>query len=395
MQFYTDAELVALYHTRESELVERKRSGADRRAIRRNVCAFANDLPGAGRPGVVFIGLEDDGACAGIDVSDDLLTDLAQIHTDGSTQPIPMMRVERQTIDGCEVAVVQVAPSTAAPVYYSKRVWVKVGPTVQEASEQEVQRLHERRLAADQPYDLTPVWSASIEHLDLDFIRSVYLPSAVHEDILAANHRSLEKQLASLRLAVHDRPARGALITMGADPQRWSAGGYIQFVRFAGRELAEPILDQKVLTGRVDDLLRALEEIIRLNIQVRLDLSGSRHVELPDYPFVALRELAHNAVMHRSYDGTNAPIHLYWYEDRVEIRSPGGLYGQVTSTNFDTGIVDYRNPLIAEIMHHLGYAQRFGLGIGTARRALQQNDNPAPEFDFFDMQVAVTVRKAP
>ena len=394
MQFYTEDELANLSRSGESHLVERKRSAADRRAIRRNICAFANDLPGVGRPGVLFIGLEDDGECAGIDVSDKLLTDLAQIHTDGSTQPIPTMRVERQTIDGCTMAVVQVAPSLATPVYYSKRVWVKVGPTVQEASDEEVQRLHDRRLGHEQSHDLMAVRSASIDDLDVAFIHDMYMPSAVRPEVLERNQRSMEQQLAALRLTVHDQPTWGALITMAIDPQRWSGGGYIQFVRFAGRDLTDPILDQKALTGRLDELLRRLDEVLRLNINVRLDLSGPRHVEIPDYPFEALRELAHNAVMHRSYVGNNAPIHLYWYEDRVEIRSPGGLYGQVTADNFDTGIVDYRNPLIAEIMYHLGYAQRFGLGIGTARRALEQNGNPPPKFDFFELQVAVTIRRA-
>ena len=48
--------------------------------------------------------------------------------------------------------------------------------------------------------------------------------------------------------------------------------------------------------------------------------------------------------------------------DRVEIASPGGLYGRMTRENFGKGDTDYRNPLLAEIMHHLGFAQRFGLG---------------------------------
>ncbi len=96
--------------------------------------------------------------------------------------------------------------------------------------------------------------------------------------------------------------------------------------------------------------------------------------------------------MHRSYEGTNAPVHVYWYSDRVEIRNPGGLYGQVTPQNFGDGAVDYRNPLAAEIMHHLGFAQRFGLGVPLARKELRQNGNPEPEFDFRPTQVAVTVR---
>ena len=45
MATYSGAELEALMSDLESDLVERKESAADGRKIRRNVCAFANDLP--------------------------------------------------------------------------------------------------------------------------------------------------------------------------------------------------------------------------------------------------------------------------------------------------------------------------------------------------------------
>ena len=49
--------------------------------------------------------------------------------------------------------------------------------------------------------------------------------------------------------------------------------------------------------------------------------------------------------MHRSYEGTNSPIHMYWYDDRIEINSPGGPYGEVLAENFgQPGFVAYRNP---------------------------------------------------
>jgi ATP-dependent DNA helicase RecG len=98
--------------------------------------------------------------------------------------------------------------------------------------------------------------------------------------------------------------------------------------------------------------------------------------------------------MHRVYESTNAPIRVYWYSDRIEIQNPGGLYGKVTPANIGTGATDYRNPLIAEIMHHLGFAQRFGMGIPIARKALAENGNPPPEFTFSPTHVAVIVKPA-
>ena len=98
--------------------------------------------------------------------------------------------------------------------------------------------------------------------------------------------------------------------------------------------------------------------------------------------------------MHRSYEGTNAPVRVTWFTDRIEIVNPGGPYGIVTTTNFgQPGVTDYRNPHLAEAMKVLGYVQRFGVGIATARKLLAENGNPPPEFDPRDTHVLVTIRR--
>jgi len=187
-------------------LVERKRSGADRSGIRSNICAFANDLSGSGQVGVIFLGVEDDGQCAGIAIDDQLLRTLAQMRSDGNIQPIPSMQVERRVLDGCPVAVIQVEPANDPPVRYQGRVWVKVGPTVQVATAEEERRLIERRRAGDLPFDLRPAGSADLEALDLGYIRRIYLPAVISPDVLQWNDRPLEQQLRLLRLVHGDHP---------------------------------------------------------------------------------------------------------------------------------------------------------------------------------------------
>ncbi|MCL6613251.1 MAG: hypothetical protein K6U03_01305 [Firmicutes bacterium] len=101
-----------------------------------------------------------------------------------------------------------------------------------------------------------------------------------------------------------------------------------------------------------------------------------------------------NALMHRDYHGSNAPVRLTWFVDRVEIQNPGGPFGQVTRENFGRpGVTDYRNPHVAEALRNLGYVQRFGVGIQIARKVLAENGNPEPEFDVQENHVLVTVRK--
>ena len=84
--------------------------------------------------------------------------------------------------------------------------------------------------------------------------------------------------------------------------------------------------------------------------------------------------------MHRTYEATNAPVRITWYDDQIEIFSPGGPFGVVTEQNFgEPGFTDYRNPNLAEAMKVLGFVQKFGAGIASARRALAENGNPPLE----------------
>jgi ATP-dependent DNA helicase RecG len=130
-----------------------------------------------------------------------------------------------------------------------------------------------------------------------------------------------------------------------------------------------------------------------LGVSVRTSVVSARKERRhPDYPLPALQQLTRNAVMHRTYEGTNAPVRVYWYNDRIEIQSPGGLYGRVTPQNIWNGVTDYRNPLVAEIMHHLGYVQRFGLGLPLTQQSLRENGNPPAEFGFQSSGILVTLR---
>ena len=396
MATYSNAELEALMSDLESDLVERKESAADGKKIRRNVCAFANDLPGNGRPGVVLVGVRDDGSCSSLPINDDLLTKLANIHGEGDILPLPSMTVQRRTLKGCEVAVVSVEPSADTPVRYRGRVWVRVGPSVREGSMENERLLTERRRASDLPFDSRPVNGARIGDLDQDFLRGHYLPNAIASEVLERNTRPVDHQLRSLRLVQGEKPTWGAILAFGLDPQAFLPGAYVQFLRIDGTEITDPIRNQKQLTGRLDDVVRRLDELLDLNISVRTEVAGApRERRRPDYPADALRQLAHNAIMHRSYEGTNTPVRIHWFSDRVEIASPGGLYGRITHDNFGAGDTDYRNPLLAEIMANLGFAQRFGLGVPLARKALEENGNPAPKFKFQPALVVATVRAAP
>lgn len=391
-----DDELTHLIDNFESDRVEFTESIRDLDKIREAICAFANDLPGHNGPGVVFIGVKDDGNCAPLEIDDRLLQTLGGLRSDGKILPFPTMEVDKRILNGCEVVVIQVEPSDNPPVKVDGRCWIRVGPRRGQATAEDERRLTEKRRWGNLPYDMQGVTGASIEKdLDMRQFEHEYLPFTVSPEVLKENDRNRGEQLQALRLTAQDgTPTVTAILVLGQDPHYWFPGAYIQFVRYAGNEVTDFIGDQKEIRGTLPDQLHELDLILKANIASAMDTSGTRHIERPDYPYEALRELTRNAIIHRNYENSNTPVRVYWFEDRVEIISPGGVYGAVTRENFgDPGITAYRNPTIAEAMKNMGFMQRFGIGIATAHRTLEDNGNPPPDSQIQSTVILATVRK--
>jgi ATP-dependent DNA helicase RecG len=392
-----DQELTALLGDLESDRVERKASISDGKKIRQAICAFANDLPNHKKPGVLFVGVNDDGTCANLPITDELLLNLSNIRSEGKILPFPVLQVNKRILNRCELVVVIVEPSDAPPVRFDGRTYIRVGPRRATATPEEERRLNEKRRARDLPFDLRPFISASIDDLNLDIFQREYLASALAPEVLDENQRSLIQKLISLRFATPEpdsHPTSLGILVSGKEPRQFIPGFYIQFVRFDGTELTDPIRDQKDISGSLIDLLRYVDEVLQANISTASDITAQPvEIKQPDYPIVALQQLVRNAVMHRSYEETNAPVRIYWFNDRIEIQSPGGLFGQVNRQNFGQGLTDYRNPHLAEAMKNLGYVQRFGIGIPTAQKELGKNGNPPAEFDIKDSYISVIIRR--
>lgn len=398
----TDAELESLLGELESDRAERKESWAGEAPEKggQAVCAFANDLPNHQKPGVLFVGVKDNGIPSNLPITDKLLLTLADLKSNGNIVPPPTLTVEKRVLKGAEVAVVTVWPADAPPVQFKHRIWIRTGPRRGQASVQDERILNEKRRFRDRHFDVCPVNSCPLDELNRLVFEQDYLPRAVAPDVLAANGRTYEERLASMGMILsveEPTPTVIGLLTLGKSPRSWLPCAYIQFLRVRGTEWGDPVADGQELDGTIDMMLRRLDEKLRAHLTVAVDFTSGSTTEIrtTPYPIVALQQLVRNAVMHRTYEGTNAPVRVYWFDDRIEIHSPGGPYGTVTAENFgQPGKSDYRNPNLASVMKYLGFAQRFGFGIADARKALQENGNPPPEFQIEATTVLATIRKA-
>jgi len=398
----SDEDLTALLLDLESDRSERKQAwaGDAPEKARQAVCAFANDLPGHGKPGVLFVGARDDGSAAGLGIDDRLLLTLSDLRTDGKTVPPPSLQVERRVLQGAPMAVVTVLPSDSPPVRYDGRIWVRVGPRRGLANAQDERLLNERRRYRDRAFDSHPIGGCPLDELSRTVFENDYLPRAVASDVLAANDRTLEQKLASTGMiaSIDDpTPTVVGLLTLGKSPRSWIPCSYIQFLRIRGTEWGDEVVDSSEIDGKVEQILHRLDDKLRATLASAVDFTSGSTLEerRSAYPLVALQQLVRNAVMHRTYEHTSAPVRVYWFDDRIEIHSPGGPYGIVTAENFGKpGATDYRNPSLAGVLKNLGFVQRFGFGIADARKALAANGNPEPTFEVGPNAVLWTLRRA-
>lgn len=214
------------------------------------------------------------------------------------------------------------------------------------------------------------------------------MPKAISPQTLAKDNRTPIQQMASLRLydTRFDCPTYAGILLLGANPQYFIPGAYIQYVKFAGKTRATKVLKENRFTGNLISMLKELEYFIKYSIEDKRPefVSVLREVSRINYPWEAIRELAMNAVMHRAYNGNNSPIKFYEYSDRIEIDNPGNLYGKVNLENFPNE-TDYRNPNIAEIMLNLGYVNKFGSGVNTVATLLEENGNSPAKFILGDI----------
>lgn len=194
--------------------------------------------------------------------------------------------------------------------------------------------------------DAIPNHESSLNDLSEERFRLTYLRQAVSEETIRENNRSIRHQLASLRLydLRNDCPTNAGLIVLCDSPVRFLPGAYVQFVRYSGVDEASEVIFEKRAEGDLRTLLSTLDLLMDVNTrQWPVNIGGFREETRSDYPRLALRE--------------------------------------VRADNFPQQVA-YRNPVIVEAARALGYANRFGMGVIRAGRALEQNGNPAAQFRF-------------
>jgi len=181
------------------------------------------------------------------------------------------------------------------------------------------------------------------------------------------------------------KPTNAALIFFSQQASVFIPQHEIRIARYKGVTRLHTI-DRLEIKGTVYKILKEAEKFFRRNTRLANKIVDFKRVDIPEYPYDAVREAVINAIAHRDYNRLGTPIMFSIFDDRVEISNPGGLLPGLDINNLE-GHHATRNPRICEIFHQTKDMEKYGTGIGKMKRLMKEYGLEEPEFreegDFF------------
>lgn len=357
----------------------------DASALAETMVAFAN-----GDGGTIFIGVAPDGEVGEV-VPEALETVL--LEAQAQCRPYVETRWEQLEAKGGTMVAISVPRSPELHTLADGRVLIRSGAENRPLGGEEVRHLAATKSSGD--YEGEIVAGANRADLDSEVIKE-YIAKR-EERTRHPLKMSLEEMLMEIEaLDEEGNPTVAGLLLFGKRPQAYLPQGGLVFVRFVGTEPRgrDGLAGYKRREQVSGPLARIIEEawrITREEMHTEAVVRELEREEKPEYPPFAVREAIVNAVAHRDYRLLGRRIEIRMFDDRLEVRSPGGLPGYITVDN----IVDEhfsRNPRMVRGLFQWGYIEELGLGIDRMIEEMVQTGHPQPEFRATPFSFTVTLR---
>lgn len=291
------------------------------------------------------------------------------------------------------------------PCFYAgkgrlKGSYVRVGDADQPMTEYEIYSYEAfRRKYQD---DIRPVEQATLRTLNADLLEQYLVRlKAGRPNLSQLKSDEICELMGMTREGV---PTMAAVQLFGLLPQAYFPQMCVTAVSVPGTEIGvlgpeeERFLDNRRIEGTLTQMLEDALSFVKKNIRIKtiIDRSTGKRADREDYPLTAVREAVLNALIHRDYSihTEGMPIQILLFEDRFEVRSPGGLYGRLRIDQLGKIQPDTRNPVLAVAMEVLGETENRYSGIPTMRRELAQAGMAEPEFRDEHGTFVVCFRKA-
>ena len=169
------------------------------------------------------------------------------------------------------------------------------------------------------------------------------------------------------------------------EPQRWHPRAGLRVRRVAGTQTMIGRSQNVTTVGHTDPPLAvAVKEGLRVvgeQIRRSESLRDIFFRDMPEYPDLAWREVVVNTVAHRDYEIQSHGTEVTFFDDRLEVSSPGGPLAPVTveALNAGTPARATRNPMLAHILADVGIMRGSGTGFAQVFKAMSDSSLSSPQ----------------
>ena len=357
--------------------------------LRDTLSSFSNRNSG----GILLFGLDENEHFAAVGVYN--LQDLQKKVTEQCNQMQPLVRAlfttaEYEGVWICSAEIPSVAYAER-PCYYigagiQNGSYVRVGDADRHMTDYEIYcfEAYRNRMHDDERV----IERATADFLDKDLLNAFLTERRISRPQFAQMNDTQAMEM--LSITRNGVPTIAGLLNFCVYPQGFLPELGITGIVVPGTEIGDTadsgarFLDNKRMEGTIANMFSETMAFCMRNMKTAtiIDPETGKRCDKTEYPVSAIREAVLNALIHRDYsiytEGT--PVQIDFFSDRLEIHSPGSLYGRMSVEDLGFAHPDARNPVLAVMTGSLTDAEHRYSGIPTMRRAMQEAGLPAPVF---------------
>ena len=377
----------------EKQIFDRKSIHIKPADLSDTLCAFAN-----ADGGTVAIGISDKHRrIEGVDYYVEQLNDLLRTPIDFCNPTIPVTTEMVECIN-CEGKPdhVLLMHIEASPLFHANQAddaFIRVGDKSKKLNFED--RMALMYAKGVRYYEDEPVADASIEDLDLDFVRDYCKKigySKSPEEYLRENKKYITEKDGKEKVSV------AAILLFGKNPQNFFPRAFIRFIRYDGTEAKVGkdmnVIKDVIFEGRILDQVEKAVDFIKIQMKEKTYLGHDGiFVTEEEYSEFVRTEIVVNAAAHRDYGINGTDIQIKMFDDRLEVDSPGTFAGMVKKENIRYTHFS-RNPKIAAFLKDYGYVKEYGEGVDRMCRELEAIGLPDPIFNNSTFILKTTVMSA-
>ena len=334
---------------KECETTEFKKSTASLKSAIVSIAAILNKH----QHGDIYFGIKDDGTVAGQSVGEKTVRDVSRTIAD-NVEPKIYPSIKHIKLEKKSCIHVRFKGGDV-PYFAYGRAYMRMGDEGRQLSIKELENIIVKKNKDKLSWDTEICQKAKLADISSRKIQAFLKTSGLAYD-------SVKGSLKKLKLLSGAKLLNAAVILFGKKPQAFFPNAKLRCAVFGGKDTSFTV-DMKDFEGDLFFLIQRAEEYVLEHIHIGMQVEGLRRIDVPEIDREAIREGILNAFCHRNYyeyDSVNVAV----FKDRVEIRSPGLLFGGLTIERIRNEMVsERRNELIAELFHRVHFIEKWGRGI--------------------------------